>query len=128
MRQGVSRAQRSAGKHNRQPAVSEVGRGAEGLITFPSFGAAWAIFLAWSMRERKWLFTVSYFLNTAVIVSTLTTGWHYFSDTLAGVGVAVLAIAISAVWASLPLPASSPGPTVGQALPEYPSLSKSGRA
>ena len=60
-------------------------RGAEGLITFPSFHTAWAMLLAWSVRKHKWLFAPSVLLNTAVIIATLTTGWHYFGDVVAGV-------------------------------------------
>lgn len=74
--------------------------GAEGLITFPSFHTAWAILLAWSLRGRGGLGHVSAAVNLLVIVSTLTTGWHYFVDVLGGVATAVVAIACSALWES----------------------------
>jgi membrane-associated phospholipid phosphatase len=36
-----------------------------------------------------------------IIVSTLTTGWHYFSDVLGGIAVAAIAIAISRTYSAL---------------------------
>jgi membrane-associated phospholipid phosphatase len=67
-------------------------RGAEGLITFPSFHTTWALLLAWAFRGRPRWFVPSAVLNAAVIVATLTTGWHYFADVAAGaaLGVAVI--------------------------------------
>lgn len=70
-------------------------RDAEGLITFPSFHTAWAILLAFALRRDKWLFGPSLVLNLAVIVSTMTTGWHYFADVVSGTGTAVVAISLS---------------------------------
>ena len=56
---------------------------AEGLITFPSFHTVWALLLvAACPRPLK---AASVVLNSAVIVATLTTGWHYLSDVLAGI-------------------------------------------
>jgi hypothetical protein len=56
---------------------------AEGLITFPSFHTVWALLLvAACPRPLK---AASVLLNSAVIVATLTTGWHYLSDVLAGI-------------------------------------------
>ncbi len=74
--------------------------GAEGLITFPSFHATWAVLLTWSLREKRALLAASCVLNAAVIVSTMTSGWHYFADVTAGIGAAVLAIVLSAQWAA----------------------------
>ena len=73
-------------------------RGAEGLITFPSFHTCWAILLAWCTCGRRFLFPVMVALNGAVIVSTMTTGWHYFADVIGGVVIAAGAIALSAIW------------------------------
>ncbi|MCA9054128.1 MAG: phosphatase PAP2 family protein [Planctomycetaceae bacterium] len=73
-------------------------RGAEGLITFPSFHTCWAILLAWGSRRQRWLCVPVAILNGAVILSTLTTGWHYFTDVLGGIAAAGLAIGVSAAW------------------------------
>ncbi|HVX12362.1 MAG TPA: phosphatase PAP2 family protein [Pirellulales bacterium] len=71
-------------------------RCAEGLITFPSFHVAWAILLTWAFRGRRSTFIAALLVNSLVIVSTMTTGWHYFADVLGGAGVAVGAIAFVA--------------------------------
>lgn len=69
-------------------------RGAEGLITFPSFHVAWALLLAWAFRRRKLIYAIAP-VNLLVIVSTMTTGWHYFADVVAGTLVAICAIALT---------------------------------
>jgi len=68
-------------------------RDAEGLITFPSFHAIWAMLLALAFRGRRRLFAAGVVLNAAVIVSTLSTGWHYLADVLAGVAVCAAVLA-----------------------------------
>jgi hypothetical protein len=65
---------------------------AEGLITFPSFHATWAILLALGCWHRRRLFALSSVLNGMVVIATLTTGWHYLTDVFAGMIVAVVAI------------------------------------
>ena len=65
---------------------------AEGLITFPSFHTTWAILLALAFRHRTRLFAASVFLNTLVVISTLTTGWHYLSDVLGGILVSAIVL------------------------------------
>ncbi len=70
---------------------------AEGLITFPSFHTTWALLMALALRRRRVLFVPAAILNGAVMVSTLTTGWHYAGDVLAGVLMAGVAIAGSAL-------------------------------
>lgn len=73
-------------------------RGAEGLITFPSFHVAWAITITWSLRRcRRSLFLTVVTLNLLVIASTMSTGWHYFADVLGGAAVAAASIA-AATW------------------------------
>jgi hypothetical protein len=70
-------------------------RGAEGLITFPSFHTTWAILLAWSVRRHPAVFVLSLVLNAGVIAATMTTGWHYFTDVVGGAVLAVGVIAIT---------------------------------
>ncbi len=67
----------------------------EGLITFPSFHTTWAILVAYSFRHYRWLFAPMVLLNAAVVVSTMTTGWHYGADVLGGIATATVAIVIS---------------------------------
>jgi hypothetical protein len=67
-------------------------RGAEGLITFPSFHVAWALVIVWALRGSRRVFPLVAVLNVLLIVSTMTTGWHYFADVLGGAAVAIVAI------------------------------------
>jgi membrane-associated phospholipid phosphatase len=68
-------------------------RGAEGLITFPSFHTTWAMLLAWAFWGRMRWFVPSVMVNAAVIAATMTTGWHYFTDVVGG---AVLGVTL--IW------------------------------
>ncbi|HET6880551.1 MAG TPA: phosphatase PAP2 family protein [Pirellulales bacterium] len=70
-------------------------RTTEGLITFPSFHVTWAILLAWSFRGRWYLFLPGVVLNSLIVVSTMTSGWHYFADVLGGAAVAAAAIGMT---------------------------------
>lgn len=63
---------------------------AAGLVTFPSFHAAEAILMALAFRRRRGLFAAFALLNALVLFSTMTTGWHYFADVIAGAIVAGL--------------------------------------
>jgi PAP2 superfamily len=56
----------------------------EGLITFPSFHTSYAILLASAFWDRRLLFVPFAILNGAVIVATVTSGWHYGIDILGG--------------------------------------------
>ena len=67
----------------------------EGLITFPSFHTTWAILLVCAVAHRRKLFVGLLLLNALVIAGTLTTGWHYFVDVLAGVAVAAITVALT---------------------------------
>lgn len=64
----------------------------EGLITFPSFHTAWALLLAYAFRHYRWLWLPMLVLNLGVVVSTLTTGWHYGADVVGGALTAAAAI------------------------------------
>ena len=66
-----------------------------GIICFPSFHVIWAILCAaamWGFRPLRIPVTL---LSGMIIVSTVTTGWHYFSDVLAGVVIAILSLAFA---------------------------------
>lgn len=89
-----------------------------GLVTFPSFHTTWAVLLAFALPRRWWLTVPLVVLNLGVITSTMTTGWHYLSDVLAGVLVAVVAMVVCR-WLDGPLTATdrdaqpSPSNSVG---------------
>lgn len=70
---------------------TEVGQ-MEGLITFPSFHAVWAILFAWGFYPVKQLRFGAIMLNLLVIASTPIQGAHYFIDIVGGAAVAGIAI------------------------------------
>lgn len=65
---------------------------ASGLITFPSFHTILALLAGialWSFPVVRWLGLIWAGL---IVLSTLTTGWHYTIDVLAGILVTVLSV------------------------------------
>jgi membrane-associated phospholipid phosphatase len=66
-----------------------------GVICFPSFHVIWAILVARALWAFRWLRWPAVALCSLIALSTLTTGWHYFADVLAGGLLAVFAIACS---------------------------------
>ncbi len=72
---------------------------AAGVVCFPSFHVIWAILCAaalWGFRPIRIPIAL---LSGMIILSTLTTGWHYFSDVLGGIAVAALSMAIAKIYA-----------------------------
>ena len=68
----------------------------EGLVTFPSFHTAWAIFLIVVWREHtRWVFLPMAVINVLIVLSTLTTGAHYLFDVFGG-----CALAGGCIWLS----------------------------
>jgi membrane-associated phospholipid phosphatase len=63
-----------------------------GVVCFPSFHVAWAIFFAAALWGFRWLRIPVVLVSAMVILSTMTTGWHYFVDVLGGVVLAVISI------------------------------------
>jgi len=56
----------------------------DGLVTFPSFHTAGAIILAYVARGTRYFF-LSAAVNALMVVSTLTSGGHYFIDIIGGI-------------------------------------------
>jgi hypothetical protein len=67
-----------------------------GIVTFPSYHTVLAILFAYAHRGR-WSFPVFLVINWLMIASIPSEGGHYLSDVLAGVGLAVVAIASARV-------------------------------
>jgi membrane-associated phospholipid phosphatase len=67
----------------------------EGLITFPSFHAILAILAALALRSTAYLRWPVAVLAALIVVSTVTTGWHYPMDVLAGIVVAAVAVGVA---------------------------------
>ena len=73
---------------------------AAGVVCFPSFHVIWAILCAaalWGFRPTRIPVAL---LSAMIVASTLTTGWHYFSDVLGGIAVAALSIAIARIYSN----------------------------
>jgi membrane-associated phospholipid phosphatase len=68
-----------------------------GVICFPSFHVIWAIIAADSLCCFKPLRFPAILLSMLIILSTMTTGWHYFVDVLSGIVVSALALLVSRV-------------------------------
>jgi membrane-associated phospholipid phosphatase len=69
----------------------------DAIICFPSFHAIWAIFCVSALWGFRLLRIPVALLSGMIVVSTVTTGWHYVSDVVAGVAVAYLSLAIANV-------------------------------
>lgn len=68
---------------------------AAGIVCFPSFHVIWTILCTralWTFRRFR--LPVGLFAGM-IVLSTLTTGWHYFVDVIAGFAVAYISIRIA---------------------------------
>ena len=68
-------------------------RGAEGIITFPSFHVVWAVLLSIALGWR-WIIA----LNVLVILSTVPVGMHYAIDIIGGLLVCGLVVPLANRW------------------------------
>lgn len=71
---------------------------AAGVVCFPSFHVVWAILCAaalWGVRPLRIPIAL---LSMLIIASTVTTGWHYFTDLLGGFALAALSMAIAKIY------------------------------
>jgi membrane-associated phospholipid phosphatase len=66
-----------------------------GIATFPSFHATIAILTPLTLRIHPRIFTGLLILDAAMLGGTVTEGAHYFTDVLAGSGVAVFAYVLA---------------------------------
>jgi hypothetical protein len=69
----------------------------DAIICFPSFHAIWAIFCAAALWGFRFLRIPTALLSGMIVVSTVTTGWHYISDVAAGIAVASVSLVIANV-------------------------------
>jgi len=79
----------------RLPGVYVFGSTAVGIVCFPSFHVVWAIFSAATLWGFRWLRIPVALLSGMIILSTMTTGWHYFADVLGGILLAVISIVLA---------------------------------
>ena len=67
----------------------------DGIVTFPSFHAALAVVFPFAVRRVRWALTIMVPLNALMLLSTPTVGGHYLADTVAGVLLALISIALT---------------------------------
>ncbi|HEX5283512.1 MAG TPA: phosphatase PAP2 family protein [Bryocella sp.] len=66
-----------------------------GVVCFPSFHAIWAVLCGYAFSGfRRSIRIPVYILTTLMLLSTVTTGWHYVTDVLAGLLVAIVSLLI----------------------------------
>jgi hypothetical protein len=66
-----------------------------GIITFPSFHAASAALYGWALWRSRWFRPIAIVANLMMLAATPIVGGHYFVDVVAGIAVAMLAIAVA---------------------------------
>jgi membrane-associated phospholipid phosphatase len=79
----------------RLPGAYVLGSHEAGVVCFPSFHVAWAVIIAaalWGFRSLRIPLTL---VTGMVVLSTLTTGWHYFVDVLGGILLAIISIVLA---------------------------------
>lgn len=80
-----------------------------GIITFPSFHAVSAVLFVWALWGVWWMRPFAVMSNGLMLAATPIGGGHYFVDVIAGIVVAVLAIAAAeAIGARLMRPVCMP--------------------
>lgn len=73
------------------------------IISFPSFHVIWALLSARTLWSFPWLRAPVALVTPLIVLSTMTTGWHYFSDVLGGLTISLMAMTV----AGLILPATT---------------------
>lgn len=63
-----------------------------GIVGFPSFHTIWAVLCTAALWGFKRLRPLLVLISLAIIISTITTGWHYILDAVGGVLTAVIAL------------------------------------
>jgi hypothetical protein len=66
-----------------------------GIVCFPSFHVIWALLSARALWSLRYLRIVATGVACAVVISTVTTGWHYVADVIAGALVTVASLAVA---------------------------------
>ncbi len=67
----------------------------EGLVAFPSFHAALGTIYIYAARHRLWALIPFVILDAMMIAATPPMGGHYLTDTIAGIGVALISIGLT---------------------------------
>ncbi len=68
-----------------------------GLITFPSFHVTLASLGVFALWPFRWIRPFASLTGALIVIATVTTGWHYASDGIAGIFAALVGVA-TARW------------------------------
>lgn len=63
-----------------------------GIICFPSFHVVWAIVCGATLWCFRYFRPIIVLLCAMIVISTMTTGWHYFTDVLGGLVLSVISL------------------------------------
>lgn len=63
-----------------------------GIVEFPSFHVIWAVLAASALWGFRYLRIPLVVLSTMIIMSTMTSGWHYLTDVLCGIAVVSISL------------------------------------
>ena len=55
-----------------------------GVVCFPSFHVVWAVLAAYALWDFRLLRIPMFVVSSMIVLSTMTTGWHYFTDVAGG--------------------------------------------
>jgi PAP2 superfamily len=66
-----------------------------GVICFPSFHVIWIVLASFNLWSVKSLRIPTSVFSVLILISTVTTGWHYVCDVVAGLIIAFLALSIA---------------------------------
>lgn len=79
----------------RLPGAYVLGSTEAGVVCFPSFHVVWAIFFVVALWGFRWLRIPLVLVSGMIILSTMTTGWHYFADVLGGILLAIISVVLA---------------------------------
>jgi membrane-associated phospholipid phosphatase len=66
-----------------------------GIVSFPSFHVVFAVLAAWALQSFRFIRLCAWPIAGLIVVSTVTTGWHYGVDVLGGFALSALSIAMA---------------------------------
>ena len=64
----------------------------DGIVSFPSFHVVYAILSAVALGSIRWLRAPVWIFAAIICISTITSGWHYGIDVLAGIILSIIVI------------------------------------